>query len=243
LSGTLALDTRPARADEALNLTWDECPGGGGVADHVFDCNLNDGQNTLFLTFTLAQPTTGVIGIECVVDLQSSEVAMPAWWQLGTGGCRAGIPPNLIADASFATSAGCTNPWHGTPASLIQGYTVGAPDHPGANQSRIKAVAAVPSDSASDLSAGIAYYGLKVVIRNGGSTGPGACAGCLSPLCLVLNSILVRRFPGAPGGDFTITTPGAANGNWATWRSAVGANCALVPVRKRTLGQLKVLYR
>jgi hypothetical protein len=242
LAFSLIISARAAWADEALNLTWDECPGGGGVADHVFDCNTNFGDNTLFLSFTLAQPVTGVIGIECVVDLQSAAAALPPWWELGTGGCRQGIAPNLVADASFGTAAGCVNPWHGTPAALIQGYSVAAPDHPDSNQARIKVVASVPSDSASDLAAAIAYYGVKIVIQNDGTTGPGFCGGCLASACLVLNSILVRRFPGAPGGDILLTTPGAGTGNWATWRSGAGANCALVPVRRRTWGQLKAIY-
>jgi hypothetical protein len=251
IAGSLALaivgvggNPAPAWADEALNLTWDDCPDGGGGSDDPFLCNMNEGQHTLFLTFTLAQPLTGVIGIESVVDLQSSDVTLPPWWELGTGGCRFGIPVNLLADASFAGSTACANPWHGTPSSLIQGFTVGPPDHGVSNQARIKAVASVPSDSASDLAAGTAYYGLKIIIRNGQTTGgPLVCSGCLPPLCLVLNSILVRRVPGAPGGDVTLTTPGVGNGNWATWRGGAGANCALVPVRNRTWGQLKALYR
>ena len=234
----------PARSDEALNLTWFDCPAGAGESDDAFLCNTNDGEHTLFLTFTLAQPLTGVIGLEAVVDLQSADIALPPWWQLGAGGCRVGVPVNLVADASFAGSIACANPWRGTPASLIQGFTVGPPDHGVSNQARIKAVASVPSDSASDLAAGTAYYGLKIIIRNGQTTGgPSACAGCLPPLCLVLNSILVRRLPGAPGGDAMLTTPGPGNGTWATWRGGTGADCALVPVRNRTWGQLKALYR
>jgi hypothetical protein len=123
----------------------------------------------------------------------------------------------------------------------IQSYNIGPPDHPGANQGRIKAVAAVVSSLAASLDATTMYYAFKIVITRGKTVAPGPCSGCLGAACLVLNSILVRRLPGSSGDDF-IQTPGPASVNWATWQGT-GADCAAVPVRRATWGRLKSLYR
>lgn len=79
--------------------------------------------------------------------------------------------------------------------------------------------------------------------RTGKSSGTGSCAGCLAPACLVLNGITIRRLPGAPGGDVIISSVGAGNPNWVTWRGGAGADCSLVPVRAVTWGRIKTLYR
>jgi hypothetical protein len=63
------------------------------------------------------------------------------------------------------------------------------------------------------------------------------------PACLVLNSILVRRSPGAVGGDSFVSTPGPGDANRATWQGT-GADCSAVPVRRQsTWGAVKSLYR
>jgi hypothetical protein len=232
----------PARATEALWLTWDDCPFGISSTNMDFACNDNAGTEQLFLSFSIAQPASQVIGVEAVVDLQSTETPVPHWWQMGVGGCRKGGLSILGADADFSTFGACVNPWSVLPAALIQGFTVGAPDHGLDSQARIKATATVPSSAAATLAADTTYYALKIVIHNDLTAGPGSCVGCLAPLCLVLNSITVRREPGAPGGDIFVSTPGPGNGNWATWRSAPGSACAAVPIKSRTWGALKALY-
>jgi hypothetical protein len=71
-----------------------------------------------------------------------------------------------------------------------------------------------------------------------GDANSGACAGCSTGACIVLNSVELVRLPGAIGGNVTLTTPGS---NFATWQA--GAACVTVPVRNRTWGQVKALYR
>ena len=87
------------------------------------------------------------------------------------------------------------------------------------------------------------YYGVKLVIQNTWTTGVGACAGCSSSACLVLNSIEVVRTAGAPGGNLVIQAPGGGNLNWARWGGSPDADCGLVPARALTWGGVKSLYR
>jgi hypothetical protein len=44
------------------------------------------------------------------------------------------------------------------------------------------------------------------------------------------------------GGDLLLDTPGPEGANRATWQGS-GADCDAVPVRARTWGLLKSLYR
>ena len=97
--------------------------------------------------------------------------------------------------------------------------------------------------SAALLDPAATYYAARLVIRHTLTTGTTVCAGCSGPACLVLNSILLRRQPGAIGGDVAVTTPGPGDANWATWQGGAGANCASVPARAVTWGRVKSLYR
>jgi hypothetical protein len=131
--------------------------------------------------------------------------------------------------------------WGGAGNALVQGYDVGMP-RGGLNQARIKVVAAVPSESARSLGTAISYAAVAVRIDNRKTVGFGACTGCAGDVCLVLNSILVRRLPGGTG-DVFLQVPAALNGNMATWGTGSGANCSAVPARNTTWGQVKTLYR
>jgi len=229
---------RDAAAQPGTALTWNDCFLGVAAGDLFFDCATDAGQEELFCALRLQQPTDGVIALECVVDLQHADPALPDWWQLGSGGCRAG---NLTASADYSGLSACADPWGGAGSATIQQYQVGAP-RGAPNQVRILAVSFVPSPSAASLDATSTYYAARVIILNGKTTGLPACAGCVGGACLVLNSILVRRLPGS-GGDVYLETPVAAGANWATWRGGSGASCSAVPARRSTWGALKSLYR
>lgn len=233
-----ALSATMAAADEGLYLTWSECaaPGSGATANRNSGCAVSLGENPLYCAFILPAPLDSVIGLEVVVDIQHSLATMPPWWELQPTGCRANA---LVVSGDFQLDAWCVDPWTGGASAGLQGYLIGEP-RGGANQARIKAVVGVPAVQARSLNATDMYYGVKLVIRNDKTAGTGACAGCLSPACLVLNSILVRR---VSGGDVFLQTPGPGNANWATWQGGGGASCLLVPVRSRTWGQVKSLYR
>ena len=234
-----ALAAAPALADEGLGLAWDECRSGSGFVNQAFACDNNTSFLELIVSFQPAADVTDVIGIEAVVDVQHAAPALPDWWSMTSTGCRAG---ELFASADFTTFGGCVDPWAGAGSAEVQGYDVGAP-RGGANQARIKAVAGVLPADARTLLASHIYYGVRIRFRTGKTSGGTACAGCLQAACLVLNGVVIRRLPGSPGGDVTITGVGAGNPNWVTWRGGAGAECTLVPARRATWGAIKTLYR
>jgi hypothetical protein len=228
-----------AQAAEGLYLTWDACafePQASPV--RVFACNTNADTMRLHAAFTLAQQVDNVIGLEVVIDIQHESPVLPDWWRVDGGGCRAGALRN---DTQFGAVAGCADPWTGAGVASFPSYTVTQP-RGGANQARIKAgVGVLPSDPRT-LAADTPYHAARIVIVADKTTGVGACTGCAGKACLVLNSIWIKRTPGAPGGDVFVSTPGPAEANWAAWQG-VGANCTAVPVRRSTWGAVKSLYR
>ncbi|MGH7741280.1 MAG: hypothetical protein ACRENS_04585 [Candidatus Eiseniibacteriota bacterium] len=224
-----------------ISLTWSDCPGGAtAAADYSYACSGNGDVITLVCSITPSQSISNVLGAELVVDIQSPDSALPDWWQLGgmgSGGCRGGV---LATDFDFAGNPGCTDAWNTFGFGGIQEFSVGPPDHPLLSQARIKATAAVTSDHALTLSAGVHYGLIKLVISSAGTVGTPACGGCSTPACLVFNSALLRVLP--PASDVTVSNPQAPGSNWATWQGT-GANCSAVPVRRSSWGSIKTLYR
>jgi hypothetical protein len=77
-------------------------------------------------------------------------------------------------------------------------------------------------------------------LRRLSSAGVGLCPGCNTAACMVFNSADVESLP-SPESPVRISTPLAGIGNQVTYHQ--GMNCASVPVRNRTWGQIKALYR
>ena len=224
-------------AADLLTLTWDQC-GAAGTPTKTFDCDDNTPTHQLYLAFSLGQALDDVVGIEAVVDIQHSAEVMPDWWRLGVGGCRQGE-----LDANGAAPVGeCADFWLGEATDHgIQGYTVGQP-RGAPNQARIKVALALLPGSARSLNANDVYFAARILLGTDRTTSTGACEGCSGAACLVLNSIILRRLPGAPGGDRFIQTASSA-GNLAVWQPGGGALCGTVPVRRNTWGQIKAIYR
>lgn len=245
-AGFLAIALSPAlvRGGEGIFMTWNDCYLGGSAAfNRDFDCLSNGGQTELYCAFTMPQAADKVLGVEIVVDLQHSAATLPDWWRFEPGGCREGFI--LGAAADFPGRIACVDMWQGavTPAlAMIQGYIPTEP-RGAASTARIKVAVSVLPEDAVTVDGTSSYYAARIIIKHSKSIGTPTCAGCDLGACLVLNSILVGRLPGSPGGDYFLQIPGAGAGNWARWQGGGGANCAAVPVRNRAWGQLKGLYR
>ncbi len=228
------------RADEGLFLTWGDCALGTSTHDLWSACDTNLGDQKLFCAFRVPFAADSVLGLEVVVDLQHSAPTLPAWWLFAPGGCRAGV---LRPSFDFTGRTACRDFFGGNASGTLQSYTVGQPGG-AANQARIRTAAAMlPGYGYATLDAAETYYAAILPIPDDNTVGVTACAGCAGPACLVLNSITVRRQPGATGGDIVLAAPGPGNANFATWQGGAGANCAAVPVRSMTWGRIKGLYR
>ena len=88
------------------------------------------------------------------------------------------------------------------------------------------------------------YYAQIITLNQGKTVGIGACTGCLSPACLVLNDVELDQVHGTPGGDVNVVTnalPG--RNNFITWQGG-DANCpGETATKNATWGSIKALYR
>jgi hypothetical protein len=227
-------------AEEGLFLTWHDCALGSNVHNIASLCMSNIGSSDLYVAFRMPFPADSVIGLEVVVDVQHASTAMPDWWRFDPGRCRSG---QLVAQFEFELNPFCVDPWGAdTPAGGLVDYTVGQPRGL-PSQARIRTVGSLLPQNPRALNDTDMYYAVRLSIMNGLTAPPQTvCTGCPGAACLVLNSILVRRLPGAPGGDVMLVQPGPGNANFATWQGT-SADCFQVPVRNRTWGQIKSLYR
>jgi hypothetical protein len=176
-------------------------------------------------------PMDDFAGNEMRLDLASTG-ALPAWWQMfNSGTCRGTALPTL--NTTFG--ANCGDNFGGSGFGAIGSYTIGA------NTASLLcgwAIAAgVPIDDVTE------YYALNIVVNNTKTVGTGACAGCLTPVCLVLNVITLAYGPSATLVQ-SITAP--LNRNWITWQGSTGipGGCpGATPTQNKTWGQVKSLYR
>ncbi len=235
-----SMPVRPAHAAEGLYLTWNDCYLGAHETVHSFACDSDEGEHELYCAFTMPQAADNVVAVEIVVDIQHTSPSLPSWWRFDEGGCRQG---NIQATFDFTGKTACRDMWAGGPLPPIGGVADYITSQPRGlpSQARLRVTAAVLQGNAFSLNGSDTYYAARIILKNAGTVTP-SCPGCPEPACLVLNSIVIGRVQGTPGGDLFLQAPGAGNANWALWQGS-GANCAAVPVRKRAWGEIKSLYR
>ena len=224
----------------ALHLGWVGCTT-DGVPDATFACNSNSGANLMVASYTAPAGISALSGIEVVLELTSSSAtALPDYWQAGTGGCRENqvSGTNTFPDAA---PGDCNDAWNGA-ASFggLAAYNTSL----GNNRARLIIGWAVAPNNVQPLTAGTEYFASNVRVGHGNTVTPQTvCADCATPVCIVLNSILLAQPVGTAGGDIKIEAPPTDAGNWATWQGGAGADCASVPAKNVTWGRVKSLYR
>jgi hypothetical protein len=219
-----------------LNLGWGDCGGTPATLNRVFACTTNSGTNTLVASFVAPSCVNQMTANEVVIDIQSTGVALPVWWVMRTGGCRNG---SMLLNTDFTTGPfTCTDYWQGGATGGI------SEDAPVGNRARIKAVYALPAGSPfiTGVAEGTEVYSCKVNVNNLKTTGLGACAGCQTGVCIVLNSIKINQPVSEPCGGKFISAPAVRN--IATWQGGIGGDCyAATPAKNTTWGSVKALYR
>jgi len=223
-----------------LSLAWLDCDGGGagGAHNRAFACNTNTGGgHTLVGSFIAPSFANAVTGFAAVVDLQAASVSYPDWWHIRVGGCRA--TASLLSNFDFTGGPfTCYDYWQG---GAVGGHSMDAPI---ANRARIKATAALPAGDSriTSIPEGTEVYCFKLTANNARTAGLGACAGCPTSVCIVLNSILITNVPGNPAGNKFISFPVP---NTATWQGGISdVECLnATPAKNSTWGQVKSLYR
>ncbi len=234
--GTVSYDPPPAGG--GLNLGWDDCGGQPASLNQTFACDTNLGNHTLVESFVTPCCVTAMSANEIVMDLESTGATLPPWWGMRSSGtCRS--TTSLLSNVNFTAGPfTCYDYWQGGAASGI------SENPPVGNRARIKELVALPvgSPGITGILEGTEVYSFKVVINNARTTGLGACAGCATGVCIVLQSIKLNQTTGTPGGDKYISSP--ATRAYATWQGGIGSDCyAATPAKNVTWGSIKAQYR
>jgi hypothetical protein len=234
----LALVCASASASQ-LNLAWTNCYGDGGTTNQDFACDTNTGSHTFIASFTPNMTSNSVNGNEILIDLQSAGSTLPTWWAFKLfGTCR---QTSLTVSSNVpATAVNCIDQFAGQKTSGIDGYRIGFGGSP--NKVRLTILEAVPVADLAHVDPSGEYFAIAVRIDNAKTVGSPSCAGCSTPVCIVLNLIKLTAGGGA-NDEYITSSPGT---NYVTWQGgAIGSSgCpAATPARNTTWGAVKSLYR
>ena len=223
-------------AAQGLSLGWQDCRSGpgSGFGTQAYGCLGNITELPLFPTFVLAAPLDSVYTMELVIDVDVAVDPLPAWWRMDPGECRAG---GWTATGSITGS--CSDPWSGAGVAAAQGWLPGTPGDT-TRHGRLLVAANVLPQAAVALQPNVPYVACRVLLRTNRTD---VCDGCQTPACLVFNSVLIRRLPGSSVEELLLDSPETPGANWVQWQGGAGADCQSVPVRRRTWGAVKALYR
>jgi hypothetical protein len=253
LVAALSLGLAPrATAAEGVNLAWNHCLGEGtGVQNVTFACDTNSGSNVMTGSFVLGAGFTETIGLEIVLQLASSSANLPTWWSFRNAGtCRQGsMTADLTADPldvacedwSLGQAAGGFASW-----CTIAGECSDHPTSP--NVARLKVASAVAVVNKRDLVAGTEYFAFHLKLDHAETVGAGSCAGCETPVCIVLNSIMVVARDNIAAR--TLATPTVPGSNFITWQGGGAPVAGGLPgcpaataTHRSAWGAVKELYR
>lgn len=222
------LTPRTSFAD--IDLTWDGCSNDAGIRATTFDC-VGGGTRDLVGTFRLPSELPDFIGIQGTILIAvEGGFDMAPFWQYETGGCNV----SHLTLGSFATPvAGCAAdsiPWPTAAVGSLLTFTrttLGA---------RLDFAVSHNPPRSTPLAADVPYFGFRLQFDLATAA---SCAGCSTPAALYLEEFDVASLT-APA--LYLHKEGAA-ATCAMVNGASVALCEAVPVRDRTWGSIKSLYR
>lgn len=203
-----------------VNLRWDACYANGGAWNKNFACDTNSGSNLMVASFELADDLPQVAGISGNLDLAAETSTLPAWWDFKNAGtCRQ--LSLAMAFTAPAISTACPDWSNGQAGGGIGSYVVAN----GQNKRRISFAAAVPVAALPDLQGGQEYFVAQVLINHSKTTGTGACAGCLTPVCIAFSGVVINTLTSTSQTDLRLTR-GAnyAGSQYVTWQNGYPLN-------------------
>jgi hypothetical protein len=236
----LAISPSASMSAPQIFLAYDDCYNAAAATHAPLDyenaCDSNTGLISIVGSFI---PPAGINQFEALVAtmyLYTSEATLSPWFQFQSGGCRYG---KIGADFSFSLAGltNCADFWQNQ-ANGGMGYTYPAGLLVPA-AALIKVIATVGPSLVGPINPGTEYYGFKLQILKALTTGTGSCTGCATPACITWAQANLTQ-PALP--DY-IVLPN--NPPFVTYNAYAGAPpCpGAVPVRDKTWGALKSLYR
>ena len=252
LCGLLLALTASIASAAGVNLRWTNCFGDAGLTNRTSACASSIGNAGILVgSFVLGADQLGTSGVEIVLDVATAGATLPAWWlAAGVGPCRAGLTMNSTISA---TATNCFDWASGGAAGGLAAYNQGTAIIGGLNTARGIGGFAVAASGIADLPANTEFFAFNAVLSNVKTTGTGACAGCQTAACIVLNSIKVATPPvvGQPSRDVVLSGPSnGTDSNYVTWQGGAGVSSlrgngcpAATPTRNATWSSVKSLYR
>jgi len=220
-----------------VNLSWDDCNASLALGlNKTSTCTSNtEAQKSLYGSFVLQADAPALSGNAISLDIQTNSGTLPCWWNFTVAPRNTGYSMDFLACATNAFDYWSTIPGGaaGGPAAFLQ---------PNNSVPRIRIVAnfAVSADEVQPVPQSTGeIYSFTIRLKHGATVG--ACTGCLTSACFVLNRIFVTN-KDAPAQD--LTTPSSRN--FVFWQGGAIATpgCpAAVPVQNKTWGSVKTLYR
>lgn len=232
----LVLGASTASAQSGLTMYWDNCSD-GGTNQKTFACNANSGSQVLICSVIIPNDMTLFAAASAIVDIKVDGGALPAWWQTNTGECRAGAIGVTFDPLNIGGN--CPDLWGGNSnLSVFQAQ----PGINGADWLRLNSGAAIPAGSEIAITAdGTELSVCKITVTRAKSTGTGACAGCITPACIVFNESWLQQPAGNPG--YRVTNEAAGKTRSVTWQGTPAGCPESTPAQNRTWGAVKNLYR
>jgi len=232
-----------APAVAGVNLSWNDC-GAYGSSATPLTCTSNVGKLVLVVSLTPTSSIPLALVQDSNIDIGTSRTFVSPWWDMnGLNGCRKNSCSPMF---SFGSLTRCVDPWMG---QAIGGYDYSVapfvdqsnpPDQ--LNRTRFRAVCALPVASPVRLEAGTEYYMCEMVIDMAKTVGLGSCSGCTDDAIFSLTSVKISEPEGTPEGNPIYTT--TDNGSCVRTNAFPTAEqCSALPVRNRTWGSLKAMYR
>jgi hypothetical protein len=241
----LAISPPAGRAQPAIRIAFDDCPGGPAATTQKSDeCASNSGSAMdLVVSFVYPLDPTPLVAITAELEVHPVHPApLSDWWRLQSGGCRSSAATVGLAVNDLAS---CGDPWANAEVAYTS-VTFHEASAMGASYQRllvdVGAAAPVP------LQHGATYQAFTLSVLRAKTTGPNACAGCCAGACIVLRQVVLHL----PGFDFF--TLQALDPQFVSWQGdyqiglhgggclGFGSNCP-VATGRGTWGELKVLYR
>jgi len=229
---------------QGLNISWNDC-GAYGPINRSFACNTNDGVDVLVASFAPPSGITKLTAIDATIAMQTADATtLGPWWRLADpGACRSG---SLTVDADFTSQSNCLDYWAGRAMSDFTWTQNG-------NRACLRVRCHIPEDEGGPVTPGEEYYAFKVIIDHAHAVGAGACPGCNTAACFVLEELWLVQ----PAGMGDIRIKNSSVRNFATWQGGIIAGgcppiadfdpnysqCAPTPTLRSTWGAIKTLYR
>jgi hypothetical protein len=245
----LALTASVSLAQGTLNISWGpECASDALVINKTFACLVNTGSNVMVASFVPTASHPLFLALDACIDGQVAAPAtiVPDWWQFKNAGtCRlAALSAGAIASVN---AANCIDNWAGQGTATVDYYgdpLVAAPVT--GTRARIKIGVSVPAIAGNPVEGGLEYFAFTVAVNNTKTRGAGtlSCAGCLTPMAWVFNSLMPAYSDGGSPPVYSsenISTP--LVNQCITWQGGATGLCGETSAQNKTWGQVKSLYR